>query len=272
MKNEIFFNELCLNDELKNYSVIENLIDCYKKLKNDGFSICRMDHQTFLKALNYLKSINIPHHNRNNKTIENFYYSFFHIPFEQDDMTEEIENNFLEHDLYYDGQEATGLKWAYTYDTLAFSLLTDNKWDRDSIVVIEKTEPDNEIRIHHAATVTNIETQKDWIDSLKEVVLIETTLLPEQKSFNVAGTHHGNDKRRLLWDRIRKNKYVVSCITSTENCSYENSFIHKVYNDGRIELVLYWEDSHYSMLIQTTGRNKRETTKIADILTEEYSK
>lgn len=268
MQNEIFFNELCLNNKPDDYSVLTNLKKCYQKFKSEGFSVCRLTDGTQKELLEYLTSISgVPKH-----TVTSFFYAFFHTPFEREDLTEEIKDKFLQHDFYYNGQQTIGLQWAYTYDTLAFSLLTDNKWDCDSIVVIEKTEPDNEIRIHHAATVTNIEIQKDWIDSLKEIVLIETTLLPEQKSFNVAGTHHGNDKRRLLWDRIRKNKYVVSCITSTENCSYENSFIHKVYNDGRIELVLYWEDSHYSMLIQTTGRNKRETTKIADILTEEYSK
>ncbi len=268
MQNEVFFNELCLKDKINDYSVFENLRECYQKLKSEDFSVCRLDSDTKKTVFDYLKSIS----GVSQFAITNFFYAFFHTPFEKDDMSDETEEKFVLHDLYFENEKTTGLQWAYTYDTLAFSLLTNDKWNRDSITVIDKADENKSILIHHAATVANIDAQKAWIDSLKDIELEKTALMPEQKLFNVSGTHHGNDKRRLFWDKIKNNEYVVSCITSTENHSRDKTLIHKVYSDGKIELVLYWEDSGYSMLIQTTGRNYRETKKIADILTEKYSK
>lgn len=266
--NDIYFNELCLQDMLLDYSVITNLRDCFQKLKNEAFSVCRLNYENKVELLNYLKSIP----GVSERDLIGFFHSFFRSPFEKSNISTEDEEKFLSSNLYFEDKQTIGLQWAYTYDTLAFSLLTNDKWNRDSITVIDKADENKSILIHHAATVANIDAQKAWIDSLKDIELEKTALMPEQKLFNVSGTHHGNDKRRLFWDKIKNNEYVVSCITSTENHSRDKTLIHKVYSDGKIELVLYWEDSGYSMLIQTTGRNYRETKKIADILTEKYSK
>ena len=57
MQNEIFFNELCLKDKTDDYSVVKNLVDCYKKLKSESFSVCRIDENFKQDLLNYLKSI-----------------------------------------------------------------------------------------------------------------------------------------------------------------------------------------------------------------------
>ena len=59
MQNEIFFNELCLKDKIDDYSVVKNLVDCYKKLKSESFSVCRIDENFKQDLLNYLKSIKI---------------------------------------------------------------------------------------------------------------------------------------------------------------------------------------------------------------------
>ena len=55
MQNEIFFNELCLKDKIDDYSVVKNLVDCYKKLKSESFSVCRIDENFKQDLLNYLK-------------------------------------------------------------------------------------------------------------------------------------------------------------------------------------------------------------------------
>lgn len=266
--NNIYFNELCLQDKLLAYSVITNLSDCFNRLKEEKFSVCRLSYENKIELLDYLKRIP----GISERDLMGFFHGFFRPPFEKDNMSTAEEDKFLSSNLYFEDKQSIGLQWAYTYDTLAFSLLTNDKWNRDSITVIDKSDENKSILIHHAATVANIDAQKAWIDSLKDIELEKTALMPEQKLFNVSGTHHGNDKRRLFWDKIRNNEYVVSCITSTENHSCDRSLIHEVYNNGKIELVLYWEDSGYSMLIQTTGRNYRETKKIADIIAEKYSK
>ncbi|MFV0501437.1 MAG: hypothetical protein ACK5MH_07620 [Bacteroidales bacterium] len=48
------------------------------------------------------------------------------------------------------------------------------------------------------------------------------------------------------------------------------NFIRKTYPDGKIEIVLTKTDKGLGIIIQTTGRNIRETNRIAEILEEEY--
>jgi hypothetical protein len=49
-------------------------------------------------------------------------------------------------------------------------------------------------------------------------------------------------------------------------------FIKKCYADGKIEIVLFWEDAGYGAIIQTTGTNLLETEAISKLLEKEYSK
>jgi hypothetical protein len=50
-----------------------------------------------------------------------------------------------------------------------------------------------------------------------------------------------------------------------------NKFIKKCHRTGIIEIVLYKTDRKYSLQVQTTGRNLRETEAIAEILNDQYS-
>ncbi|WP_027003420.1 hypothetical protein [Hugenholtzia roseola] len=106
----------------------------------------------------------------------------------------------------------------------------------------------------------------------KKLELIETKLEPEVKDFKLADTHHGNNKLEKFWKKIRKSKYIISCVNSIAWDSYARSLIGKKDNNGQIEVFLYWEDEGFGMKIQTTGRNLRETEKIAEILENEYDK
>jgi hypothetical protein len=46
----------------------------------------------------------------------------------------------------------------------------------------------------------------------------------------------------------------------------------KISSDGKIDLVLYWEDAGYGMVIQTTGKNFRETKAIAEIIKNNFDR
>ena len=50
---------------------------------------------------------------------------------------------------------------------------------------------------------------------------------------------------------------------------YERKFIKRVRENGLIEIVLPWTDKGYGMVVKTTGRNLRETKRIAEIIEEE---
>lgn len=267
MQNEIFFNELCLQDKPANYEVLTNLSDCFKKLKDEKFSVCRLNSEIKTEILNYIKSIPCVQ----GKTFTDFLHGFFRPPFEKDDITKEDENKFFSSDLFFDNTSAVGLQWAYTYDTLAFSLLTNEKWNCNTIYAIDKSDNDKNVSIHHAATVANINSQQTWIDSLKQIVLLKTNTPIEQKQFHVRDDH-GTDVLKEFWNKLKNCEYVESCINSLPFHSFDKELIRDVKSNGQIELVLYWTDKGLGMVIQTNGRNIRETQKIADIIAEKYSK
>jgi hypothetical protein len=45
--------------------------------------------------------------------------------------------------------------------------------------------------------------------------------------------------------------------------SYSRNFIYKVHENGLVDIILTRTDKGFSMRIQTTGRNKKETLMIA---------
>lgn len=265
--NDIYFNELCLQDKLLDYSVITNLRDCFQKLKNEGFSVCRLNYEKKVELLNYLKSIP----GVSERDLMGFFHSFFRSPFEKSSISTEDEEKFLSSSLYFEDKQTIGLQWAYTYDTLALSLLTNEKWNCDTLSVIDKSDNDKNILIHHASTISNINTQQVWIDSLKQIILQKSTIPVEQKKFHVR-SDHGTDVLKEFWNKVKNCEYVEACINSLPWNSSDKELIRDIKPNGQIELVLYWTDKGLGMVIQTTGRNIRETQKIADIIAEKYSK
>ena len=81
---------------------------------------------------------------------------------------------------------------------------------------------------------------------------------------------HGKKELTEFWNKIAKNEYVVSCLDSLAFHSWERNFIRKINANGRIELVLIWEDKGYGMVIQTTGKGIAQTRKVAEMLEKEF--
>ena len=68
------------------------------------------------------------------------------------------------------------------------------------------------------------------------------------------------------------SKYIVSVINSLPFNPRAINLIKEIYPDGKIELVLYWEDKGIGLIVQTTGKNYRETEEIARILKDEFDR
>jgi hypothetical protein len=64
------------------------------------------------------------------------------------------------------------------------------------------------------------------------------------------------------------NPHVINAISTDWG---GNSFIRKINKNGTIEIVLIDTERRYALLVQTTGRNYRETETIAKLLEKEYS-
>ena len=71
---------------------------------------------------------------------------------------------------------------------------------------------------------------------------------------------------------LNNHPYVEGALTSLQFKPHSREYILKIYDDGLLDIVLWWEDAGYSMRVKTTGRNAAETKEIAKILREKYGR
>lgn len=121
---------------------------------------------------------------------------------------------------------------------------------------------------------------REAYDSRKDIKLLESRVNPEDKMCHLSD-HHSKKPLFEFWKVIRKSPYVEKCISSTQYYPRERKLIYLTnpnLEKGELIVVLhrnlkkYGNDAGYAMLIKTTGRNQRETKKIAKILAQEYDK
>ena len=93
---------------------------------------------------------------------------------------------------------------------------------------------------------------------------------PTEKILKLSGDHHGNDKLEAFAKKLFKSEYVESVINNIDFSPKAIKLIKNIFPDGKIEVVLHWESAGYGMVIQTTGKNYRETEAIAKILEKEF--
>lgn len=197
-------------------------------------------------------------------------------PFIDDDSEEEtryIQNKFY---ITKDDQqlEAPALGTAYLYNTIAVNLESEEYWTQLEYNLAIKGEEEQVASILAVCSVSHCREAKftSWKENNTPTPaeLIKTPLNPDKKKIHFRDDH-GTDVLDAFAKRIRKSPYVSEIINSLPFNSYERDFIRKVKPNGLIEIVLTHTDKGLGMVIQTTGRNLKETTLIADILREGYA-
>lgn len=256
---EIYANELSITvDTFDKYENIDNLANNYRRLYEHGLGSCRINSE----SLNQIyKVITADPQKRN---LLNFIFSFLHAPFDTEEIIEQCEDEYLLHEWKCNSNECVGLAYAYIMDSLALSF-SKNKWD--SLVKIYRDAEIVETR--NISCPEHFDVHNDWLESLKDVELIKTEIPADEKKIHLRDDH-GKDKLLDFTKRVCKNPYVISVINSLPFNSRDKKFIRKVRPDGLIECVMTWTDKGYGFVIQTTGRNLRETERIADIINNEY--
>ena len=146
-------------------------------------------------------------------------------------------------------------------------------WDNTKLVIsIEQsgqTTSKNVLNISSEKSFENAEIAY-FVENMGEIKLVETPILPNDKSISL-GSHHGTKPLEVLCNRLKENPYVVSMQSTDNSRGSSHKFIKNVFPDGKIEIVLFKTDSKYAVIVQTTGKNLRETKKIATILDKKYS-
>ena len=109
-----------------------------------------------------------------------------------------------------------------------------------------------------------------WLNETN-VELVKTSLHPDEKPIKVREDH---GKHELIEHAKQLNlcPYVEGILSSLPFEPHNRDYIHKIYDDGIIDIVLCWEDCGYSMRVKTTGRNVVETTEIAHKLRDKFGR
>ncbi|MBI4946247.1 MAG: hypothetical protein HY840_07585 [Bacteroidetes bacterium] len=282
---EVIYNELSSqplsgNKTLANHR-IALLIECYKTAHQNGFNKIRFSKQfheieiaggyTLQQWLNETTQ-------RNHKDLILGARTY---PFINEEDTW-AEDEYILNNFYFENEkhkisktECLGLAAAHIYDTLSISFTGHSAWINNSLSIIKSNGANNSTA---NIDITNIFSSacfdkkeiKDFIERISQPVLVPSPLQPNQKSIHLRDDH-GKDVLDSFAKRIRNSPYVNEIINSLPYNNRAINFIRRAYPNGLVEIVLYWTDMGLGMVIQTTGRNKRETEEIARLLEREYA-
>lgn len=280
---ELIFNELSLQpaapDAHSANSLVENLIKTHAKATSLGFKKIRF-HQV-LEEITLLDGYTFRHwlDKTNNRLFKNLLLAARVYPF-IDQQDEWAENEYLSRRYFFENDfiertEPQGLAAAIIYETLSVSLATHNFWQKEGLpVFVTDANLEGVILSKNVVNVcadTGFEsaTIRDFVGRITVPVLLTTKIKPTEKALHLRDDH-GKDKLESFGKRLLQSDYVISVINSLPFNPKATNLIRKTYADGKIELVLYWEDKGLGLVVQSTGRNIHETNAIAEMLKDEY--
>lgn len=279
---ELFFNEIsALYRETDRYGAkerMENLLALCTRARAEGFRSLRTDRQfdSFELAEGYRvwdwygdPTVSI--------TLKSFFLGFRKFPYETGE--ERTEDDFLSatyrlnepDESRYHGAVTAGLAWAHIWGTLCISFPANDVWKRSRIRLWQEImEVVSVVAVPHASDPAHVAFHHEWISSIREPVLVETDLSPDAKEISLRDDH-GKERLSAFAKKLVMSPFVKGVINSLPYNPNTRNFIRKVWPDGRIEMVMIWTDQGLGLVVQTTGRNLRETEAIGSILKESYS-
>lgn len=259
---EIYFNELsCPSGTDIDYNDIQNLRAVYQQARIYGIRTCRIDSSSFNSLLNTVPTIKGADLN-----IRNFLFSFFKQPYESE-MVEEKQDIYLEHEWCFEDTRCFGLALCCILDCISLSI-SRPRW-RYAKLMISCDGDEREVR--NAFDDESMDSHADWLVGKTPIELIECTLEPREKRICLR-KDHGADTLEEFCEKIVRSKYVLEVVNSLPFNPGSRRFIHRVRGNGLIEIVLPWTDQGLGIVVQSTGRNQRETQRIAENLQEIYGR
>ncbi len=257
---EIYFNELSLNELSQiQYQDFQRIKDVYVLLKSNGINTCRISNDDYRVFLDQIQGMG-----RTGLTFRNFMFSFFRVPYETP-IIDEKQDQYLSHHWTLQEKDCYGLALAFIVDSMTLS--TGNEtWNQPFVQICRDDYP---VTVRNLYGTETFYSHLPWLSEMEEIQLVECNIPPEKKKIDLSDDH-GKDELMTFCKRIRNSQYICEIVNSTEFHSHQRRFIFDIRDDGIIEIVLPWTDAGYGVVVKTTGRNKRETRIIAEILKEKY--
>lgn len=180
----------------------------------------------------------------------------------------------VEVDRYGDWISADGFSGAVAGGTFCIGFQSDIFWKSFlfslRITTMEDVHEKHWLCISHKDQLNNEEVN-EWLENLQPIDLVITTREPHSKSIRIRDDH-GKDVLLQHARCLCNSQYVEAVLDSLPWNPHATNYIHYVAKDGIIKVVLTDTDNGLGLLVKTTGRSLRETSKIAEILEEKYGR
>lgn len=278
---EMIFNELSIQpNSADKYSANDRMkifAEAVGEARQKGFNIIRANNSTNQILLTQGYTLyDWFNNNRVSEIQRNFLYGMITPPFISED-DEEIEDQYLASSYYFEDignnitkTECLGLASAFLYETLSISFDSLPIWRQTQLqITIENGQSSSTENVFNVYSKSSFNAQDiiDFVESISTLKLVESKINPGDKQIHLT-SHHGKKELSELWNKIKKSPYVISGLSIEYG---GNSFYKKPQKNGQVDIVHLKSDKRYSLQVQTTGRNFRETIEIAKKLEEEYA-
>lgn len=181
MIREIYFNELSVSDDMKwSATDLKELGLVYLQLKNMDISTCRISGDVLSNLEMALPS------GPTGNNVRMLLRTMFKCPYESP-IVEEKQDEYLSHKWTYRDIECYGLALAYIEDSLSYSM-NSSEWDSAFLEIKRDTA---DVIVKNVSRVAHLQKHLDWIELQTEPILVETSLLPEQKPVHLRDDYNG---------------------------------------------------------------------------------
>ena len=107
-----------------------------------------------------------------------------------------------------------------------------------------------------------IEQERNMLEQERRMIEQERRKIEQERNM----LEPGKDELKKFAKKIVYSPYIVEIVNSLPFNPKQKDIIRKYYPDGKIEIVLTRTDAGYGIVVQTTGRNLRETKAISNII------
>lgn len=279
MKKDVVFNELSIEplagDKTEAVKRVRQFLETFKTLRDKGFKGIRYDR--FFPDIHLCKDYTFQDFCKEpqSRLLKDLLISSRRYPFIDDDSKEE--DQYIESRFFLDKEEnkleCYGLAAAYLYSTSAIGFLSEQFWDQVEFKLIIEKEEVNEAWIVCLSRKEHLESEEfcRWLEEQQEVCLAASLQTVDKKPISLRADH-GKDLLEAFSKKLIKSPYVEGVVNSMPFNPKMKDCIKKLKPNGLIEFVLTWTDKGLGVVIQTTGKNLKETEAIAAILKEKFCK
>lgn len=285
--NELTFRPLCETDEEVELR-LNNFVNLLAKLKEYGINRVRIEENFSQMPLKegfslfdaFTQDITSTDSARRNRGY------LLAGTLRQPAVTEDIEAEFFgENDLdkcicisIEPEQESIGL---YVADILkSFSVGFAQSWldteqkKKLEIQILHKDKSRNRKSAVLCMTMPDDENHEMFIElmSSQEDLPVDTNNDAPEGKVNRFPQHHGREECQEFAKQIAKSKYVSKVLNSIDHKAGDKNFIHKIHDDGLIEIRMTWTERGLGIVVATTGRNKSQIAWIAKHLEKSYKR